>query len=403
MRQAPTTPVTPGRDNPLSVAQINARLKQHIESLGAVWAEGELTQWRQNKANHYGKLRDLDTSASLSVALWGKAELGKQFKDGDKVLVKIEPSYWMDGGSLSFVIRDIEVKGLGSLLQQLHALQAKIVQEGLTAAERKKPLPFLPNMIGLITSKGSDAERDVITNAQRRWPGVRFRVAHSSVQGDRAVPELLAALTDLENDPEVDVIVFARGGGDFTHLLPFSDERLLRAVAAAQKPVVSAIGHEPDNPLLDLVADLRCSTPTGAGKQIVPDVLHEFQNITNNRERIYGFMVNMLNSEARHLDSFRSRPVLATPEKMLEDQQIEIQRWAFRAFELAERKLADASNSVQATRANLRSLSPLETLKRGYAVAQLADGSVLTAPAQAPAGTELHLRLAEGELDATAS
>nr|WP_183304915.1 exodeoxyribonuclease VII large subunit [Canibacter oris] len=388
----------PSRENPLSVAQINTHLQRHIETLGAVWAEGELTEWNLRRMHYYGKLRDPETQATLQLALWRNPKLGGKFTAGDKVVLQIAPNYWVPGGTLSFVVQQMEHRGLGKLLQELNELREKLTAEGLFAAERKKPLPFLPHCIGLITGKDSDAERDVLVNAKRRWPNVNFRVVHTAVQGERTVAEVIAALQQLDADSAVDVIVIARGGGDFQHLLPFSDESLLRAVAATATPVVSAIGHEPDHPLLDEVADLRASTPTDAAKRIVPDVAEEFANLTAARSRLYNHVLQRLNTEMLHLASYRSRPVLSNPELLISQQQVEIERWASRALELTERRLHDATRELQANRSNLRALSPLATLQRGYAVAQLLDGTVVQNPQTAPAGTPLQLHLAGGKL-----
>lgn len=387
-----------GRDNPLSVKTINTHLKNHIEALGEVWAEGELTAWKLSRGNFYGKLHDLHENYALDLTMWRKEALGNNFNSGDKVVLRLAPSYWAARGTISFTVQEIEHIGLGKILQEITELRQRLAAEGLSSANRKKPLPFLPNCVGLITGKNSDAERDVLVNARARWPGVEFRVIHTAVQGEHTVHEVVAALQELDRDPAVDVIIIARGGGDFMHLLPFSDETLVRAAANTATPIVSAIGHEPDNPVLDDVADMRASTPTAAGKLVVPDVTEEFTKIRTARERTFNALQNRLNTELQHLASYTSRPALRNPEAFLQQQAIEVDRWAGRALELAFRNLHDENTKLQAYRSTLRALSPLETLKRGYAVAQLPNGKVVQNSQQAPGGTLLQLQLADGKI-----
>ena len=267
---------------PWGVGVLGDKLKGWIDRLGQVWVEGEITQWGVRGTNVYGKLKDLERDVTVSFQIWSsvKARLPADLKQGDRVVALVKPDYWLKAGSISMQVFQMKHVGLGDLLERLELLRRTLAAEGLFDRSRKRRLPFLPHRIGLITGKDSDAEKDVLRNAQLRWPSVEFRVVHAAVQGDRTVPEVLAALATLEADPEVDVIVIARGGGDFQNLLGFSDERLLRAVAAATTPVVSAIGHENDRPLLDEVADLRASTPTDAAKRIVPDVTEELNGVS---------------------------------------------------------------------------------------------------------------------------
>ncbi|MEO7147070.1 MAG: exodeoxyribonuclease VII large subunit, partial [Terrimesophilobacter sp.] len=252
---APTS--APTVDAPWPVGLLADKLKGWIERLGSAWVEGEITQWGQSGGTVYGKLKDLEIDATVSFVIWSsvRSKLPDDLKQGDRVVALVKPNYWVKGGSLSMQVFDMRHVGLGDLLERLERLRQKLKAEGLFEVGRKKPLPFLPNCIGLITGKDSDAEKDVLRNAQLRWPSVRFRVIHATVQGDRAAGEVTAALIELDADPEVDVIVVARGGGDFQNLLVFSDETLVRTAANCSTPVVSAIGHEADRPLLDDVAD----------------------------------------------------------------------------------------------------------------------------------------------------
>src|SRR3954464_15509643 len=235
----------PTADAPWPVATLSSKIRGWIERLGTAWVEGEITQWGLSGGNVYGKLKDVDDDATISFTIWSsvKAKLPADLKQGDRVVALVKPNYWVKGGSLTMQVFEMRHVGLGDLLERLERLRQTLRAEGLFDADRKKPLPFLPSRIGLITGKDSDAEKDVLRNAQLRWPAVGFRVVHSAVQGDRTASEVVAALQRLDADPEVEVIIVARGGGDFQNLLGFSDERVVRAVAAATTPVVSAIGH----------------------------------------------------------------------------------------------------------------------------------------------------------------
>jgi exodeoxyribonuclease VII large subunit len=261
-------------DAPWPVGLLSAKVKGWIDRLGTVWVEGEITQWGVSGGNVYGKLKDLDQDATVSFTIWSsvKAKIPADLKQGDRVIALVKPNYWVKGGTLTMQVFEMRHVGLGDLLERLERLRQTLRAEGLFDTSRKRPLPFLPHCVGLITGRDSDAEKDVLRNAQLRWPAVEFRVVHAAVQGERAVADVTAALRQLDSDPDVDVIVVARGGGDFQNLLVFSDESLVRTAAACLTPIVSAIGHEADRPLLDDVADLRASTPTDAAKRVVPDV-----------------------------------------------------------------------------------------------------------------------------------
>jgi exodeoxyribonuclease VII large subunit len=291
--------------------------------------------------------------------------------------------------------------GLGDLLERLERLRTKLREEGLFDESRKKPLPFLPSVIGLVTGKDSDAEKDVLRNAQLRWPAVQFRVAHAAVQGDRAVGEVIAAISKLDADPEVEVIIVARGGGDFQNLLVFSDEALVRTAAAASTPIISAIGHEADRPLLDDVADLRASTPTDAAKRVVPDVAEELARVAQARSRIGSRVTSMLGHEIDRLEQLRTRPVLAGSDWIVDSRAEELSRYVGRSFELLDRVIEKSTSAVAELVGQVRALSPQRTLDRGYSIAQLPDGSVLRAASAATPGTRLLLTLADGSIHST--
>jgi exodeoxyribonuclease VII large subunit len=390
-------------DSPWPVALLATKIKGWIDRLGTVWVEGEITQWGVSGGNVYGKLKDLDVDATVGFTIWSsvRSKLPDDLKQGDRVVALMKPNYWVKGGTLTMQVFEMRHVGLGDLLERLERLRQTLRAEGLFDADRKKPLPFLPHLVGLITGKDSDAEKDVLRNAQLRWPAVEFRVRHAAVQGERAASEVTAALLALDADPDVDVIIVARGGGDFQNLLVFSDETLVRTAAACVTPVVSAIGHEADRPLLDEVADLRASTPTDAAKRVVPDVAEELSRVQQARARIGSRVTALVSHEIDRLEQLRTRPALAGADWIVDSRAEELGRWVQRSTELVERMLERSHTRVGELRSQLRALSPQRTLDRGYAIAQLPDGSVLRSSAAAVVGTPLLLTLADGKTSAT--
>jgi exodeoxyribonuclease VII large subunit len=390
-------------EQPWPVAIVAQKIKGYIERLGTVWVEGELAQWNERNGAVYGKLKDLEGDVTLSFQLWSstRAKLAEEFKQGDHVVALAKTEFWVKGGTLSMQVLNMRHVGLGDLLERIERLRRQLAEEGLFDPARKKPLPFLPACIGLITGKDSDAEQDVLRNAQLRWPSVNFRVRHAAVQGDRAVADVTAAIRELDADPEVEVIIVARGGGDFQNLLAFSDETLLRAAAACETPLVSAIGHEADRPLLDEVADLRASTPTDAAKRVVPDVAEELSRVRQARSRILLRATGMVTHEIERLQAMRSRPVLSDPGSMLAGRSDEIVRWVARGTQLIDFGLERAERSVAELTGQLRALSPKRTLERGYAIAQRADGHILRGVQDAAAGSRLLLTLSDGSVSTT--
>ena len=395
------TAEAPTIDAPWPVAVLSAKLKGWIDRLGTAWVEGEITQWGISGGNVYGKLKDLAADATVGFTIWSsvRPKIPEDLKQGDRVVALVKPNFWVKGGTLTMQVFEMRHVGLGDLLERLERLRQKLKAEGLFDVGRKKPLPFLPGCIGLITGKDSDAEKDVLRNAQLRWPAVAFRVAHAAVQGDRAAAEVTAALLRLDADPEVDVIIVARGGGDFQNLLVFSDETLLRTAAACTTPIVSAIGHEADRPLLDEIADLRASTPTDAAKRVVPDVAEELSRMQQAKARMGLRLTGILTREIDRLEQLRSRPVLASSAWIVDSRAEELSRYVARSGELISQVMERSHAGVAELRAQLRALSPQGTLDRGYAIAQRTDGTVLRTRDDAPAGTAVLVTLAQGSID----
>ena len=388
---------------PWTLERLSETLAVYIDRLGSVWVEAEITQWGVSGGHVYGRMKDIDAEVTVDFTIWRSTRdsIPEGVGQGDRVIVKVKPNWYVRGGRLSMNVVEMRLAGLGELLAKIEALRATLSAEGLFALERKKPLPFLPTVVGLITAKDSDAEKDVLRNAQLRWPEVSFRVEHASVQGEKAVPEIIKALDTLESDPSVDVVIIARGGGDFQHLLVFSDEALVRRAAACTIPLVSAIGHEADRPLLDEVADLRASTPTDAAKRVVPDVGEERERILDARNRIRLRLDRFITGELERLELFRNRPVLANPVTLVDQQAEDIMRLVQRGVDRADSLLERSTLEIAKLRASTRALSPHATLERGYAIVHGPDGALVSDPSQVSAGDDLDVRVKGGSIPTT--
>jgi exodeoxyribonuclease VII large subunit len=399
-----TRPPRSTPEEPWPVRVVSMRIAEWISRLGDVWVEGQVAQLsrRPGAPTVFLTLRDPSADLSLPVTCHRSALEGLEIAEGARVLVHAKPDFYAVRGTLSLRASEFRLVGVGELLARLERLKAALATEGLFAPERKRRLPFLPHRVGLVTGRASAAERDVLENARNRWPAVEFRVLEVAVQGAGAAQQVIDAVRTLDADPEVDVIIVARGGGSVEDLLPFSDEGLCRAVFACRTPVVSAIGHEPDTPLLDFVADLRASTPTDAGKRVVPDLAEELHRLDVARGRLRRTATGRLEREQAWLDAARSRPVLAKPEAVLDQRSADVESDRARARRYLAHRLDGAAADIGQTRARVRSLSPLATLERGYAVVQREDGTVLRRAADVTPGEELRIRLAEGEVRAEA-
>lgn len=392
---------------PAPVRQIANAISGWVDRLGAVWVEGQIAQINRRPGINTVFMTLRDAVADISVPVTCSRTLfdglDSPLVEGASVVMHAKPSYYANRGTMSLYAREIRMVGLGELLARLERLRQLLAAEGLFAAAHKRPLPFLPGRVGLITAPKSAAERDVIENARRRWPAVEFEVAYAAMQGPRAAGEVMEALGRLDRNPDVDVIVIARGGGAVEDLLPFSDEGLIRAVHKARTPVVSAIGHEPDGPLLDLVADVRASTPTDAAKIVVPDVAEESRNVTAARDRIRSTLTGWLAREQAGLDSLRSRPALADPRTLLDARTEQVAQLRDRARRTLRHAIDRAADDIGHQRARARGLSPLATLQRGYSVLQDADGHVLTSVDGIATKAKVSIRLADGRIHATTS
>jgi exodeoxyribonuclease VII large subunit len=365
------------------VRVVSEAISDYINRLGQIWVEGEIAQLNDRAGSGMVYMRLRDPSVDMYLEVTCPRSVFKSIApltENARVVINSKVNFYTPTGRLSLNAKEIRQVGVGELLARLEALKKLLAAEGLFAAERKKPLPFLPRKIGLICGRASAAEKDVKENAKRRWPSVQFETREVAVQGADAVIQVSAALKELDANPDVDVIIITRGGGSFEDLLPFSDEGLVRLAANCTKPIVSAIGHEQDTPLLDLVADLRASTPTDAAKRVVPDIKEELERIRQLRNRA---------------DQKINDRVILEMTKVVNLMQ--------RSFASINSRIMRASDELNHMLNQVRALSPQATLDRGYAVVQKSDGSIVRTPKALARGEALRLRLAEGVALATAT
>lgn len=389
-------------ERPWPVRHLTQKVKDYVERMPPVWVEGQVLNLRRWKHLAFLTLRDVEADVSMSATLpYAEVEaVSGGLADGARVIVHAKPTWWTKSGSLQLDARELRTVGLGELLARLEALRERLAAEGLFDDDRKVPLPFVPNLVGLVCANQGDAEHDVVVNARERWPSVRFEIRRVTVQGAKCVPETMAAIRALDADPAVDVIVVARGGGSLEDLLPFSSEALIRAAAECVTPLVSAIGHEKDAPLLDLVADLRASTPTDAGKRIVPDAVAEGRAVARATEALRAAIEARLDREAATLISYLTRPVLVHPDRLVEPLAEEIARHRSAAHRAHGALLRAIGADLGGLAANLRALSPQSTLDRGYAVVRGASGAVVREAARLEAGERVAIRFAQGAAEA---
>ncbi len=390
--------------SPAPVRVVSEALKGYVERLGPIWIEGEISEINERTGMAFMRLRDTSVDMSLSVMCHRTVlEPVSPLPQNARVVILAKVSFYTKNGSLSLTAREIRQVGIGELLARLEHLKQLLASEGLFALELKKELPLLPRRVGLICGRNSAAEKDVVENAKRRWPAVQFEIREVAVQGSAAVIEVSAALRELEANTEVDVIIITRGGGSFEDLLPFSDEGLVRLAASCQTPIVSAIGHEQDAPLLDLVADVRASTPTDAAKKVVPDIEEEFAMIKQLQARGLRRLRTLIDLESGRLASLRERPVLKEPMVLINSRLEIIHGLRDRSHRSTTHALNLAREELLHIYARIRSLSPQSTLDRGYAVVQHVDGRIARDPKNLALGEKLRLRLALGEIGAVVS
>jgi exodeoxyribonuclease VII large subunit len=386
-------------EQPWPVRVLSLKIADYVDKMSPLWVEGQVVQINRRGTTAYLVLRDPDVDMSLaaSISVHAIAAMGSPLDEGARVVLQAKPVFWPKRGTLVLDARQIRPVGVGDLLARIEILKRRLAQEGLFDADRKRPLPFLPRQVGLVTGRGSAAEKDVVENARRRWPSVRFAIREVAVQGSTAVAEVSAAVTELDAHPEVDVIVIARGGGAAEELLPFSNETLLRVVSDARTPVISAIGHDVDTPLLDFVADWRASTPTDAGRRVVPDAEDELRGTAQAVARATRALSRRLDHERHILLALRSRPVMADPIALVTRQRELVGALRHRSRDRMSSRVVRAEDEVRHLGARVRSLSPQSTLERGYAVVQHRDGRVVVSRDEVRRDELLRVRVARGD------
>ena len=390
-------------ESPAPVRVVSEAIKEYVERLGPIWIEGEISELNERSGGMaFMRLRDTSVDMSLSVMCYKNVLAAVQpLPANARVVIHAKASWFTKNGSLTMSAKEIRQVGVGELLARLEALKGVLAAEGLFSADRKVALPKLPRKVGLICGRNTDAEKDVVENARRRWPAVEFEIREVAVQGAAAVVEVSAALRELEGMDEVDVIIITRGGGSFEDLLPFSDESLVRLAASCQTPIVSAIGHEKDSPLLDLVADYRASTPTDAAKRVVPDIEQEISDINKIRDRMYRRLLSSVEYELNQIAQLRNRPVMKDPGVMIKVRKDELVALRDRSHRGFKALLDIEKKEIKGVIAHLRSLSPQSTMDRGYAVVQSDDGKIVRDATKLKAGSVLRIRAAKGEAKAS--
>lgn len=391
-------PLESSPENPQPLRVIAQEVKGWIERLGPVWVSGQIIELQRRQGPiQFITLRDTVAEVSVRVSTTAAVlDIAGPLGEGTTVAAWIKPTVWTKSGQLTYQCKEIRPLGEGRLLAEIEQRKRMLQAEGIFDQTRKQPLPFLPREIGLITAKDSAAERDVVQHITRRWPAAVIRIQYAQMQGINSVQQVIAALTVLEQAAQVDVVVIARGGGSLEDLLPFSDESLVRAVSAARTPVVSAIGHESDTPILDLVADQRASTPTDAARFVVPDVAEEIRGLSEARRRIRTAMSANIAAERRTLAELRARPVFsdpAGPVKAHQERLLDLRARARRAFRY---QLREETTLVSTAIARVRAMSPQATLERGYTILLAGDGSTVTRVADLDIGDDVLARLADG-------
>ena len=390
-------------EKPAPVRVVTEAIKEYLDRLGPIWIEGEISELNERSGGMaFMRLRDTSADMSLSVMCYKTVLASVQpLPANARVVIHAKASWYTKSGTLTMSAKEIRQVGVGELLARLEELKGVLAKEGLFDSDRKVSLPRLPNKVGLICGRNTDAMKDVVENARRRWPAVEFEIREVAVQGSAAVVEVSQALAELEARADVDVIIITRGGGSFEDLLPFSDESLVRLAGSCLTPIVSAIGHEKDSPLLDLVADYRASTPTDAAKRVVPDIAQEIADIDLIRQRLFRKVTHLLDFEISTISHLTARPVMKDPMVIVTSRVDQISTARDRAARTMTALIDSEKRELKQVRAHLRSLSPQSTLDRGYSVATLEDGAIARDAAKIPAGSNLTIRLAKGSLEAT--
>jgi exodeoxyribonuclease VII large subunit len=382
-----------------SVAAFNRGVGRWLGRLPTIWVEGEVTELRRHErwATVFFTLKDPSDGSCVGVTIGrGKFDaLRLDLTDGERVHVFGRPELYEQRADFKLRALTIERFGVGAHLAALERLKASLAAEGLFAETRKRPLPFLPRRIGVVTGNDAAAKRDIVTTIRSRFPAASVLVAETYVQGPRAATEIVAAINALCEQPDVDVLILTRGGGSFEDLLPFSDERVVRAVACCPVPVVSAVGHEQDTPLCDLAADVRASTPTAAGKLVVPELTELCGRLDRAREAIARSVHRSLERDRQRLARTVERLRIG-PRAAVEREHLRLERARDRLRRAPTLAVERKRAALEKNGAKLAALSPVQTLSRGYAIVRTESGDLVASTRDVSAGARVDVTVADG-------
>ncbi|MEY4323666.1 MAG: hypothetical protein RL410_1447, partial [Actinomycetota bacterium] len=391
-----TTPETA-----FKVQEVSQQLGGYLAKLNRIWIEGQIVTIKEYGSTNYIAFRDIDADFSLKVVMASSLKT-PDVVEGARVAIFAQVEWWGKRGEVNLRVHAIRSVGLGDLLARIEMLRRTLEAEGLFSADRKKPLPFLPRKIGLITGRDTDAFKDVVINARRRWPSIAFEVREIALQLPTTPVIAAKALEELQQVEGVDVIVIARGGGSFEDLLPWSDEGLIRAVAKSVIPVVSAIGHEADRPLLDEVADVRASTPTDAARKIVPSLEEERAQFDRMNARLSDHKARWFEQQQQWLTQARATLRASSPRSLIVTRIAELAHQQSEMTATVRLRIEREQGAIARARGQLAALSPFAVLNRGYALATAADGSVIRDASTVSVGDQLTIRLNRGSVVTTA-
>ncbi len=389
----------------LSVRALTLHIKGLLErdpELAAVWVKGELSNCKIYPSSGHMYFTLKDDSAAIAGVMWRSEVQRLRFRpqDGMQVLIWGSIGVYESAGKYQLYAREMEPAGVGALYLQLEELKQKLAAEGVFAAERKRPLPYLPRKVGLVTSPAGAALRDMITVARRRGPGVHLVLAPAAVQGAEAPPSLVAALALIARVPGVDVVICGRGGGSLEELWAFNDERVVRAIAACPVPVISAVGHETDTTLSDFAADRRAATPSNAAELAVPEAAALRGLVDGLRLQLAQALRRRLTVERGRVGVLLSRATQARPQARVAQGRQRVDELAQRQTLLVRRRLDREQGRLQRAAAALEAMSPLAVLGRGYAIA-FKDGKVVRDAAALAPGDKIRVRLMRGQVETT--
>jgi exodeoxyribonuclease VII large subunit len=388
---------------PLSVSELTQQIKSALAGpeFQSVAVEGEVSNFVHHRSGHmYFSLKD--SKSRIKAVMFRSRNQRLQFvpSNGDTLIAVGSIGVYEPNGEYQLYVDLLFPQGIGELHLAFERLKEKLEGEGLFDAARKRPLPFLPGRVGVITSPSGAALRDILHVLTRRFPGVQVLIIPALVQGDEAPASLIAALT-MAQKTDVDVIIMGRGGGSFEELAAFNDEGLVRAVAASAIPVVSACGHETDFTLTDFAADLRAPTPSAAAELVVPLQQELLENISSLQKRMADSLRRKIQTDRRYLDKLSQSPILQRPDSYLNQLRQRVDELWTGLGRFQRHQVVLRRGKLHAAAGKLEALSPLKTLGRGYAICQNERGEILRAAEQAQEGDTVHITLHKGSLSCT--